>query len=120
MTESNYDFDKFSFFSKINLDSLEKYKNNNMDTFMLPDRKWGNNCNRSKRVMVIVSIPMERERIVYIKGVRARVHIKARRNVTLICNRFCGWLMAMPLLSGLETQKRASLLPPKYSIGERP
>jgi len=41
----------------------------------------------------------------------AGVHIKARRNVTLIYNRFCGWLIAASLLSGLESRQRASLLP---------
>jgi len=47
----------------------------------------------------------------------AGVHIKARRNVTLIYNRFCGWLIAVSLLSGLELRQRASLLP-ECSIGE--
>jgi len=47
----------------------------------------------------------------------AGVHIKARRNVTLICNRFCGWLIAASLLRSLESRQRAGLLPKCFIEG---
>lgn len=58
------------------------------------------------------------------EGGVAGVHIKARRrSVTLICNRFCGWLMAAALLSGLEPRAKGQSTTttttgtPSYPVG---
>lgn len=47
-----------------------------------------------------------------VRGMRnvTGVHIKARRNVTLICNRFCGWLIAAPLLSEISSHGKGPVL----------